>query len=64
MGTNALREIKFRWRTDDDDKRDAEQAEIDRLRDEGKTVVSIGWVDPAGGKTIDHEASPKSSNKD
>jgi hypothetical protein len=53
----------FRWRTDDD-KRDAERAEIERLQDEGKTVVSIGWVDPAGGKTIDHDASAEPPNKD
>jgi hypothetical protein len=38
------------WRTDDDDKRDAEAAEAERLRDEGKL--------------IEHEAGPQSSNKD
>ena len=32
-GANGPREIKFRWRTDDDDKRDAEAAEAGRLRD-------------------------------
>ena len=30
------REIRFRWRTDADDKRDAERAEIERLEAEGK----------------------------
>jgi hypothetical protein len=40
----------FRWRTDEDDKRDAEAAELERLRDEGKL--------------IEHEASPEGSNKD
>jgi hypothetical protein len=56
------REIRFRWRTDDDDRRDAEAAEAERLCDEGKPVVSIGWDD--GGKTIGHEASPEPSSKD
>jgi hypothetical protein len=36
----------FRWRSDDDDKRDAEAAEAERLRDEGKHVFSIGWGNP------------------
>jgi hypothetical protein len=44
------REIRFRWRTDADDKRDAEAAEVERLRDEGKL--------------IEHEANPEPSNKD
>ena len=44
------REIRFRWRTDADDKRDAEAAEAERLRDEGKL--------------IEHEANPEPSNKD
>jgi hypothetical protein len=44
------REIRFRWRTDADDKRDAEAVEIERLRDEGKL--------------IEHEACPEPSNKD
>jgi hypothetical protein len=56
------RQIVFRWRCDDDDKRDAERAEAERLRDEGKPVVSIGWGD--GGKTIEHQASSGSSGKD
>jgi hypothetical protein len=58
------RTVIYRWRTDDDDKRDAEAAEIERLREESKTVISIGWGDPESGKTIEHEASPESSNKD
>jgi hypothetical protein len=41
----SARGISFRWRTDDDDKRDAEAAEVERLQEEGKTVVSIGWDD-------------------
>jgi hypothetical protein len=49
-------------RDDADDKRDAEAAEAERLRDEGKHVVTIGWGD--GGKTIEHEGSPEPSNKD
>ena len=56
------RTLTFRWRTSEDDERDAERAEAERLRDEGKPVVSIGWGD--GGKTIEHEADPKTSSKD
>jgi hypothetical protein len=40
------RTLTFRWRDDSDDTREAEEAEIERLRDEGKTVVSIGWEKP------------------
>jgi hypothetical protein len=43
------RTLTFRWRTSKDDERDAEAAELERLRDEGKTVISIGWIDPDGG---------------
>jgi hypothetical protein len=39
----------------------AAAAKAERLRDEGKTVISIGWDD--GGKTID-QVSPEPSNKD
>jgi hypothetical protein len=40
--------------------RGAERAGIERLREEGKTVVSIGWGDPSidkpeGGPLIEHE---------
>ena len=48
------RTIVYRWRNEDDDKRDAEAAERERLEAEGKTVVSIGWGNPAS-KTIEHE---------
>ena len=58
------RRIVFRWRNEDDDKRDAEAAEAERLREEGKTVASIGWSDPNGGKTIEHEANSEDWNKD
>jgi hypothetical protein len=44
------RTVVFRWRTDDDDKRDAELAEAERLRD--------------AGKLIEYEASPEASSKD
>jgi hypothetical protein len=59
---NPLRTITFRWRTSDDDKRDAEQAEAERLRDEGKPVVSIAWEKPPedDGKLI--EAKPASED--
>ena len=61
--TNApTRTLTFRWRTSEDDERDAERAERDRLRDEGKTVVAIGWGD--GGETIEHKTGPVPSNKD
>jgi hypothetical protein len=54
--------IEYRWRTDDDDQRDAEAAEAERLREEGKTVVSIGWEKPPedDGKWI--EAKPASED--
>jgi hypothetical protein len=39
------RQVVFRWRTSEDDERDAVAAEAERLRDEGKHVVSIGWDD-------------------
>jgi hypothetical protein len=58
------RTLTFRWRTSEDDERDAERAEAERLRDKGEHVVSIGWGDPDGGKTIEHEGSPEPSNKD
>jgi|SRR5580704_12168761 hypothetical protein len=44
------RTFTFRWRTPEDDLRDGERAEAERLRDEGKI--------------IEHEASPEFSNKD
>jgi hypothetical protein len=44
------RQIVYRWRTDDDDKRDAMAAEAGRLRDEGKL--------------IEHEAEHEPKNKD
>ena len=58
----APRMIEFRWRTDDNDKRDAEAAQIERLRDAGTPVVGIGWGD--GGKTIEHEANQEPSSTD
>jgi hypothetical protein len=61
-GASGPRELRFRWRTSEDDERDAEAAEAERLRDEGKHVVSIGWGDD--GKTIEHQASSESSGKD
>ena len=49
--TNApARTLTFRWRTSEDDERDAEAAERERLRDEFNL--------------IEHEVSPQSSNKD
>jgi hypothetical protein len=56
-----VRTFTFRWRTSEDDERDAQRAEAERLRDAVKPVASIGWVD--GGKTIEHEANPEPSNK-
>ena len=37
---------------------------LERLREEDKTVVSIGWGDPDEGKTIEHEAGPEQLDKD
>jgi hypothetical protein len=37
---NAPPEIRLRWQCDDD-RQDAEAAEAERLREQGKTVVSI-----------------------
>jgi hypothetical protein len=54
------RQIIYRWRSDDDDKRD----EAERLREEGKTVLSIGCGDPDDGKVIEHEAGREPSSKD
>jgi hypothetical protein len=58
------RVIEHRWRTDEDDRRDAEAAEADRLREEGKPVVSIGWGDGDSEKTIEHEPNPRPSSGD
>ena len=44
------RTLTFRWRTSEDDQRDAEAAEAERLRDEGKL--------------IEYEGRPENSNKD
>ena len=53
---NALaRTLTFRWRTSEDDERDAEAAEADQLCDEGKPVVSIGWGDDD--RTIEYEVA-------
>jgi hypothetical protein len=59
--TAPARTLTFRWRTSEDDERDAERAEAERLHGEGKPVASIAWGD--GGKTIEHEASPQPSTK-
>jgi hypothetical protein len=58
------RTLSFRWRTSEDNKRDPEAAEAERLRDEGKTGISIGWGEPDGGKLIEHEAGTGPSDKD
>jgi hypothetical protein len=49
-GTKGSGEVRFRWRTDADDQRDAECEETEQLRD--------------GAKLIEHEAGLKSSSKD
>jgi hypothetical protein len=56
------RTLTFRWRTSEDDERDAEAVEPERLREEGKRVVSIGWG--GDGRTIEHDTSPEPPNKD
>ena len=50
LPADGPRVLRFRWKTDDDDKRDAERAEAERLRDDGKL--------------IEHEASQEPSSKD
>ena len=47
-----------------DDKRDAEEAEAERLREEGKEGVSISWDDRDGSKLIEHAPNPEPSSKD
>jgi hypothetical protein len=48
--------VVYRWRSDDDDKAEAERAETERLLEEGKQVVSIGWAD-SDKPAIEGEAS-------
>jgi hypothetical protein len=48
--TNKTVNYTFRWRTPEDDERDAEAAEAERLREEGKL--------------IEHKAGPEPSSKD
>jgi hypothetical protein len=58
---SSARTLTFRWRTAEDDERDAAAAEAERMRDEGKQIKTIGWVD---GKTIEHEAKSEPSGRD
>jgi hypothetical protein len=58
------RTLTFRWRTSEDDERDAEAARRERLRDAGKPVVSIGWGDGGSDKTIEQEPNPRPSSED
>ena len=58
------RTLTFRWRTSEDDERDAERAEAERLREEGKPVASIGRGDCGSDKTIEHEPNPRPSSED
>jgi hypothetical protein len=51
------RTLTFRWRTSEDDERDAEAAEAERLRDGRNHVASIEWGGTNGGKTVEHVAS-------
>jgi hypothetical protein len=62
MSDNGPRVVRFRWKTDGDDARDA--AEADTLRDEEMQVASIGRDDPDARKTIEHEAGSEPANKD
>ena len=63
VSANApARTLAFRWRTSEDDERDAEAAEAQRLREEGKHAALVGGGND--GKTIEHEAGPGPSNKD
>jgi hypothetical protein len=60
-GANGPHVFRFRWKTDDDDLREAAATEAERLRDKGKHAASLGWD---GGTTIEHEANPEPSSKD
>jgi hypothetical protein len=62
MTDNVPRVLRFRWKTDADDARDA--AEAERPRDEEKQVAGMRWDDLDGGKTIDHGVRPEPSNKE
>ncbi|HZZ25851.1 MAG TPA: hypothetical protein VFE60_26300 [Roseiarcus sp.] len=46
-GANGPREIRFRWRTDDNDKRDAARAEAEQRRDEGKLIEHEAGSEPS-----------------
>jgi hypothetical protein len=59
--SQPARQVVFRWRTDADDKLDAEAA---RAREEGKQVISIGWRNPDDSKLVGHEAKPEPSDKE
>jgi hypothetical protein len=41
------RVVRFRWKTDDDDLRDAEAAEAERLREEGKLIEQAANPEPS-----------------
>jgi hypothetical protein len=62
VSTSApTRTLTFRWRTSEDDQRDAAAAEAERLGEKGKHAASLGWD---GGTTIEHEGGPEPSGKD
>jgi hypothetical protein len=46
-GGNTPREIRFRWRNEDDDKRDAERAEAERLCEDSKLIEHEVGTDPS-----------------
>jgi hypothetical protein len=58
------RTLTFRWRTSEDDERDAKAAEAERALDEGKHVASIGWGDPDNGGSSNTSPNREPSNKD
>jgi hypothetical protein len=55
------RVFRFRWKTDDDDLREAVATEAERIRDNEKHAASLGWD---GSTTLEHETNPEPSNKD
>jgi hypothetical protein len=58
------RQVVFRWRASEDDKRDAERAEAERLREEGAQVISITWGKPlADSKLLEHGPGAASSSR-
>jgi hypothetical protein len=64
MSDNGPRVLRFRWKTDADNVRDAAEAEAERLCENPKHSDSLGYGDLAASTTNEHEASSEPSNKE